>query len=661
MSHRILRALTPPALRGYRPAWLRADLFAGIALAAVAIPEAMGYSSIAQVPVSAGLYAMIVPTIAFALIGSSKMMVVGADSATAALLASGIAGLSIAGLAPFTADWLGWAGLIAVATGLMLLIARLLRLGFLGDFLSPAVQVGFLAGVGFLVLTEQLPGMLGISHTEAENPNVLVKWWHVLTSLGEINWWSLGFALATLVAIVGVRLSPRKLPVPVPIVMVIVSIAVCWACGWDRRVGVVGDFGGKLPTVSLPTDQLLARLPLVMTIAFGCMLVILAQSAATARSFAQQSGDVVDVNRDILGLSAANLTAGFTGAFVVNGSPTKTAIVKQEHGRTQVTNLVMAAVVLIATVALNVPLAHLPKAVIAAIVFVVGIDLIDVTAFGRIWWIRRIEFVIAVVTAVTVIWFGVLTGIISAMVLSLLQIIHRQYRPERFVVGVGKGGRRVYESARPGHQTMPGLIVFRYDADLFYANIGRFSDSVMRLVKGAPDPVRWLVLDCSAISDVDYSAAHELKHLIDFLHGLHAKLILAGVTPELTESLRTARLIEDFEPHRLYPTVGDAIRAYRKEYGYKKDGTRKKHAGVDVVARRTHHRQPVSVGGNEGPGVVVADDVHPEGKERDRHHLEARDAQRDADDGQAQREPGGDVADGQPDTGDDHPDHVADQ
>lgn len=567
-----LRAVVPPALRGYRRSWLRPDVLAGLALAAVAIPEAIGYSTIAQVPISAGLYSMILPTIAFALVGSSRLMVVGADSATAALLASGIAGLSVAGLVPFTPAWLGWAGLIAIVTGAMLLAARILQLGFLGDFLSPAVLVGFLAGVGFLVLTEQIPGMLGIAHTRVENANVLVKWEHVLDSTAQVQWWSVGFAVATLVAIFGARLSPRKLPVPVPIITVIASIALVMAAGWGDNVATVGNFGGGFPSVALPIDGMADKLPLVLTIAFGCVLVILAQSAATARSFAQKTNDDVDVNRDILGLTAANLAAGLSGSFVVNSSPTKTAIVFQERGRTQATNIVMALVVLLATVALTGPLSHLPKAVVAAIVFVVGIDLVDLRGFARIWRIRRVEFAIAVSTAFMVIWFGVLTGIISAMVLSLVQMIRRQYRPERFVVGVGGDGRRVYESARPGHQTMPGLIVFRYDADLFYANIGRFVVSAMRLIKGAPDPVRWLVLDCSAISDVDYSAARELAHLIDYVHSVDARFVLAGVTPELEASLSTARLMADIHSDDVYTSVGSAIRAYRRRYGFHRNG-----------------------------------------------------------------------------------------
>ncbi|MBM7369506.1 SulP family inorganic anion transporter [Gordonia hydrophobica] len=556
-----LRRLTPPALSGYQRSWLRADVLAGASLAAVAIPEAMGYSSIAHVPLSAGLYSLIVPAVIFALVGASRLLVVGADSATAALIASGIAGLGIAGLAPDTAEWLAWAGLIALVTGVLLVIAWVLKLGFLGDFLSTSVLVGFLAGVGILVLTEQVPGMLG--EPKESGGDVLAKWLAVVRNLDHVRWQAVVFAACTLLGLVAVkRLRPS---LPMPILVVIGSIAAVMVFDLGRWVPTVGDIDAGLPSVRFPPmADVVSAFPTILTISFGCVLVILAQSAATARSFAQRHGDRVDVNRDILGLSTANVSAALTGSFVVNGSPTKTAIVDQQGGRSQVANLTMAGVTLVVVVAVSGPLGRLPEAVLAAIVFVVGVELIDWGGFARIWRIRRIEFGIAVLTTALVVVFGVLIGIIAAMVMSLLQMIHRQYRPERFVVGLSDGGQRRYQSARPGHQTLPGLIVFRYDADLFYANVGRFSDDVTALIKGAPDPVRWLVLDCSAISDVDYSAATALQNLIAFVHSVKARFILAGVTPELRESLETARIMADLAADSVYPSVEAAVQGFRE-------------------------------------------------------------------------------------------------
>lgn len=548
-------------MRGYKLGWLRADVLAGVSLAAVAIPEAMGYSSIAQVPLGAGLYSLILPAIVFALVGASRLMVVGADSATAALLASGIAGLGVAGLAPSTSQWLAWAGLIALITGAMLLVAWVLRLGFLGDFLSTAVLTGFLAGVGVLVVTEQVPGLLGIEH--AHGTHVWGKWAYVFTHLGDVRWEATAFGGVTVAGLFLVKRLRPQLPMPILVVVgAIVAVMV-----FDlSSVPTIGPVDSGLPTISFPAmDQILSKTPELLTVSFGCLLVILAQSAATARSFAQRHGDRVDVNRDILGLAAANVSAAVSGTFVVNGSPTKTAVLDQQRGRSQIANVAMAVATIVVVAFASPALAHLPEAVLAGVVFVVGLELIHVGAFVSIWRIRRVEFAIAIITTGMVVGFGVLTGIVAAMVLSLLQMIHRQYRPERFVVGLSPEGEREYEAAKPGQQTLPGLIVFRYDADLFYANVGRFSDDVTALVKGAPDPVVWLVLDCSAMSDVDYSATRSLQSLIGFVHSVGARFVLAGVSPELRESLETARIMTTISADHVFPGVGTAIRAFRSE------------------------------------------------------------------------------------------------
>ncbi|MBE7194097.1 MAG: SulP family inorganic anion transporter [Gordonia polyisoprenivorans] len=562
MKRGALTRLIPPALAGYQRSWLRADLVAGCTLAAVAIPESMGYSAIAHVPVVAGLYTIILPTIVFALIGSSRLMVVGADSATAALLASGIAGLGVAGLVPDSQAWLQWACLIAIVTGGLLAVARLLRLGFLGDFLSTSVLIGFLAGTGVTVMTGQVPAMLGLSSTDG---SIWSRWWAILTHLGDINWGAVGFAAVTLVALLaGGRLMPRF---PAAVVVVIGSIVAVAAFGWSAHVPVVGSVHGGLPSFGWPGGMGsggmgLGEIAKATTVAFGCALVILAQSAATARSFAQRHGQNADINRDVLGLSGANLVAGFSGTFVVNGSPTKTQLLDDQRGRTQVANLTMAVIALLVVVFATGVLARLPHAVLAAIVFLIALRLIDVHGFVRIWRVRRVEFGIAVLTAVIVVVFGVQVGIVASMVVSLLELVRRQYRPERFVLGVSGGGRPRYESATPGSQSLPGLIVFRYDAELFYANAGRFSDDVMHLVKQAPDPVRWLVLDASAMTDVDYSASTVLTDLIGYIHSRGAHFALAGVDPELQQTLRTDGILAELNPDHIFASLEDALRAY---------------------------------------------------------------------------------------------------
>jgi high affinity sulfate transporter 1 len=494
--------LVPVWLQGYKRAWVVPDIVAGATLAAVAIPETMGYTSIAQTPVVTGLYTVIFPTIVFALLGASRLLVVGADSATAAILAAGLGTAAIAGVTPNSPEWLAYTSFIALICGGLLILARVFRLGFLGDFLSASVLIGFLSGVGLQVATGQLPDMLGIPKGSGNWPS---QQWHLITSLGDISWATFAFAVAALLIILGFkRFAPR---VPGAIIAVVLLIGVsAFTDASTHGVAVVGAVDSGFPPIGLPQGIDLHTWVTCTSIAFSCFILIIAQSAATSRSFAMKHGQSVDVNRDIVGLSGANIAAGLSGTFVVNGSPTKTQILDEQKGRTQLANLTMSAIVLLVALFFTTVLTDMPKAVLGAIVFLIGIDLIDITGLRRIARRRRSEFVIAVVTGVVVCAVGVEQGIILAIVLSIIEVIRRQYTPKDFVLGVSAGGPPAYEQATAGAQSAPGLIVFRYDAELFYANANRFVDDIERLVDKAPDKVRWLILDAAGLDDIDYSA-----------------------------------------------------------------------------------------------------------------------------------------------------------
>lgn len=551
--------LIPSGLRGYQRSWLRTDVLAGLTLAAVAIPETMGYASIAQMPVVTGLYTVLFPTILFALLGSSRLLVVGADSATAAILASGLAGLGISTLVPGSPYWIALGSLIALVSGGLLVLARLLRLGFLGDFLSASVLIGFLTGVGIQVGVGQLPEMLGISKGRG---SWLEQQAHLLSHLGETDLLSLAFAVGTIVLILGgKRLAPK---VPGAILAVVASIIVSTTSRLSARgVAVVGPMPGGFPPLGLPSGIGWSDVTQVLPTAITCFVLIIAQSAATSRSFASRHGERVDVNRDIVGLSAANLAAGLSGTFVVNGSPTKTQILDEQKARTQVAGLTMAAVVLLILLFLTGVLTELPKPVLGAIVFLIAVDLIDLRGLERVRLVRGSEFVIAVVTAVVVLVAGVQHGIVLAVALSLLNLVRRQYRPHRFVISLDADGEPSYRPAEPGMQSSPGLVVFRYDADLFYANANQFADSVRQIITSAPDPVRWLVLDCSSITDADYSAGAALHELVTFVHNRGAVFALAGVDPELRKMLARLGVLRLLHIDHVYDTVADAVAGYR--------------------------------------------------------------------------------------------------
>jgi high affinity sulfate transporter 1 len=557
-----MKSLMPVSLQGYQRSWLTGDLVAGATLAAVAIPECMGYTSIAQTPIVTGLYTVIFPTMLFVLLGSSRLLVVGADSATAALLAAGLGAAAITGVTPGSQEWLAYCSVIALMCGFLLIIARLLRLGFLGDFLSASVLIGFLTGVGVQVFTGQIPDMLGIPKGTG---SWLEQQWTMLTSLGDISWPTFAFAAGTLAIILGFkRFAPK---VPGAIIAVVLSIIVSAAINAEADgVAIVGAVQGGFPPIGLPPgitwSDVTSNMATLSGIAFSCFVLIIAQSAATSRSFAMKHGQPVDVNRDIVGLSGASFAAGLSGTFVVNGSPTKTQILDEQKGRTQLANLTMSLIVLLVVLFFTGLLADMPKSVLAAIVFLIGVDLIDILGLRIINRSRRGEFVIAVLTAVVVCAIGVEQGIVLAIVVSILNIIRRQYSPKDFVVGLTSDGQPTYSKAAPGAQSAPGLIVYRYDAELFYANANRFVDDVEKLIDEAPVPVEWLILDAGSLDDIDYSAGKALGGLLDYLEARNITPALARADTALMATLKSYDLAARISPDHMFGNLTDAFAAF---------------------------------------------------------------------------------------------------
>jgi high affinity sulfate transporter 1 len=557
-----LTGLVPPWLRGYKKEWLGRDVVAGVTLAAVAIPECMGYTSIAQTPIVTGLYTIIFPTLLFALLGSSRLLVVGADSATAALLAAGLTGAAITGVTPGSPEWLAFTSIVALICGALLLIARVFRLGFLGDFLSSSVLIGFLTGVGVQVATGQIPDLLGIPKGTG---NWVEQQWDWITSLGQTHWPTLLYAIATIAIIKGFKRFLPKVPGAIVAVLLLIGVSTVLDSS-ANGVAVVGSVQGGFPPIGLPDvtwDQLSGNMATLVAIGFSCFILIVAQSAATSRSFAMKHGQSVDVNRDIVGLSGANFAAGLSGTFVVNGSPTKTQILDGQKGRTQVANISMSAVTLLVVLFFTALLTNMPKAVLGGIVFLIGVSLIDIAGLRVVAAARKSEFVIAVVTAVVVCAVGVEQGIILAIVVSILDIIRRQYRPKDFLVGLDDKGQPSYQPATPGDQSEPGLIVFRYDAELFYANANRFVDDVERLVDSAPTPVEWLIVDASSIDDVDYSAGRALGGLLDYLEAKSITPVLARADASLIATLQAYGLDKRIPANQRFANLVDAIEAFR--------------------------------------------------------------------------------------------------
>jgi sulfate permease, SulP family len=553
------KGLQFPLLQGILPiqrSQVPADLVAGITLAALNIPQAMGYTRIAGTPVITGLYVILIPTALFALFGSSRHLVVGADSATAAILAAGLTGLAASG----SSEYLALCGLLAFMAAGMLLIARLIRLGFLADFLSRTVLVGFLTGVGIQVSLGEIGGMLGVPKGGHSPIGHLI---HDLQHLQQTNFRTLAVAIAVLAIILGFHKISKR--IPGALIAVIGAIIASWAMDLaSSGVATLGAVPRGLPHFGLPQVHLSTSLLMQLSpVAFSIFVVILAQSAATSRAYAARHSEPLDENRDLVGLSLANVGAGLSGAFVVNGSPTATEMVDSAGGRCQLAQLTSSAVVLLVLLFLTGPLAYLPAAVLSAVVFLICVDLIDVRGMRQIFRERPAEFGVALITAATVVLVGVEQGILLAMFLSLVSHTRHGYRPKNAVIveAQPEGWRSVPVSSQG--QLLPGLLAYRFTHGMYYANAEQLSKEVTRLAKEANPPLVWFLIDASAVDDIDYTAAATLRALYAMLQEQGIRLIFYGVSEVVYAQLERSGITDLVGRDAFYATVGAVIRDYQ--------------------------------------------------------------------------------------------------
>ena len=530
------------------------DSLAGVTLASMSIPQVLGYTRIAGTPVVSGLYTVLLPLVAFAVFGSSRHLVVAADSATAAIFSSSLSRMAV----PASQHYMALVGMVALLTAGLLLLARIFKLGFLADFLPRTVLVGFLTGVGFQVGIAMLSDMIGVT---AHSPHTLVQAWEILQSLPRPNLPTL--ALSTLVTgsiLLCNRVAPRW---PLSLFAVVGAIAASAEFRFaDRGIAVIGPVPGGLPSIGLPDvtwSEILALLP----VAGACFVMIIAQSAATSRAAALRYRERADADADILGLSAANVAAAVSGAFVVNGSPTQTAIAERAGARSQFAQLVFAGIVLLVLLVLTGPLQYLPRCVLAGIVFTIAVEMIDVGSLRNIRRESPGEFYLAIVTAAAVVALGVEQGILLAIALSLFRHVRHSYRPHTMMLAPDAAGRWVPASATPGKETEPGLIIYRFGADLFYANQNIFVDEARSLVERAPTPVRWFIVDAGAITDIDYSAAQSIRDLRDQLARQEVRMVFARVSPYLRSDMDRHGITATTGETRIFATLHEAIAAVR--------------------------------------------------------------------------------------------------
>jgi SulP family sulfate permease len=538
----------------FKPRGALKDAFAGVTLASMNIPQVLGYTRIAGTPVVTGLYTVLLPLVAFAVLGSSRHLVVAADSATAAIFSS-----SLSRMAPLASEkYMALVGMLTLLTAGLLLLARVFKLGFLADFLSRTVLVGFLTGVGIQVGIAMLGGMLGVN---VISHRTLGQLWEVVRGAPALSPQTTALSIFVVASILlGRRFAPRF---PVSLVVVVGTIAAsAWFHLSKHGFAVIGPVPGGLPSLKWPDANWRETLDL-LPVAGSCFVMIIAQSAATSRVYATIFKERVDEDADILGIAAANAAAAVSGAFVVNGSPTQTAMADQAGARSQVAQLAFAAVVLVVLLFLTGPLQYLPHCVLASIVFTIAVGMVNVQGLSDIRRESPGEFLLALFTAAAVPAIGVEQGILLAIALSLVQHVRHSYQPHTMVLAPGVTGRWEPAPATPGSQTEPGLIIYRFGADLFYANADRFADEVRSLVDKAPASVRWFVLDAGTVTDLDYSAARTVRDLLGELTAKNVGVMFARVNTYLRADLDRHGISAKLGEARIFATLHEAIDATR--------------------------------------------------------------------------------------------------
>jgi SulP family sulfate permease len=553
---KILKSKNKLLLEGVLPfkAALTSEIIAGLILAAVGIPEVMGYAKIAGMPIITGLYTILFPLAIFAIFCSSRHLIVGADSATAAILSSTLVSIAVIG----SPNYVALASTVALLCAIFLILARIFRLGFIADFMSRTVLIGFLAGVGVQVLISQLSGMLGIPGVGGLNtiPQLI----NVFTHLSQINIPTLIISLTVVITIVGTRRISSN--IPGALIAVAGTVIASFLFNFQGiGISILGSVPSGLPTLSIPSLDI-SVLPNLMLATGACFMVIVSQSAATSRAFAIRYSENVNENKDFFALGLANGVAGITGTFVVNGSPTKTEIVENAGSRGQMASLVTAAAVLAVLLFLTKPMSFLPNATLAGIVFLIGISMIDVSSLKDIHRKVRPEFFLALITAASVVFLGVLLGIVISIILSLFLHLSHSYRPTNSILVKDKRGKWVFKSLKIGESTADGLIIYRFNRDLYFANSDQLREEVLKLVDNTDPSLKLFVLNTAGFSAIDYTSAEMLKDLHHDLESRGVKLGLTLILPELRNQFKELGLIDLIGEDHIYENIRETVKAY---------------------------------------------------------------------------------------------------
>jgi high affinity sulfate transporter 1 len=543
-------------LRRYETAWLRHDIFAGVVLATMLVPVGIAYAAASGLPGIFGLYATIVPLLVYALFGPSRILVLGPDSALAAVILGVVVPLS--GGDPMRAVTL--AGMMAVVSGAVCILAGLARLGFVTELLSTPIRYGYMNGIALTVLISQVPKLLGFS-IKSEGP--LRDLWAIASGIfeGQINWVAFAIGLATLITILLLKNSKRLPGILIAVVGATVIVGVLDLAGL-HGVKVLGPLPQGLPGFAIPWIGYDDIIPVLIG---GCAIAMVsfADTSVLSRAYAVRLGTRVDPNQEMVGLGAANLAAGFFQGFPISSSSSRTPVAEAAGARTQLTSVVGAlAIALLLLVAPNL-LQHLPSSALAAVVIAAAIGLFEVADLKRIYRIQRWEFWLAIACFVGVAVLGVIPGIGLAIAIAIAEFLWDGWRPHSAVLGRAYGVKGYHDMKRyPDARRIPGLVLFRWDAPLFFANAEFFRERVLDAVATSPTPVRWLVVAAEPVTSVDVTACDMVAELDKTLHARGIELCFAEMKDPVKDKLKRFGLFAQLGESYFFPTIGVAVSRY---------------------------------------------------------------------------------------------------
>jgi high affinity sulfate transporter 1 len=542
--------------RRYEAAWLPHDLFAGLVLATMLVPVGIAYAEASGLPGIYGLYATIAPLLAYALFGPSRILVLGPDSALAALILGVVVPLS--GGDPLRAATL--AAMMAIVSGTVCILAGVARLGFVTELLSKPIRYGYMNGIALTVLVSQLPRLFGFS-IDSEGP--LRSLWAIGQALveGKANWIAFAIGLGTLIVILLLRNNKR---LPGILIAVVGATAIVGTLDLAGRYGVavLGPLAQGLPGFAIPW---ISTGDMVSVLIGGCAtaLVSFADTSVLSRAYAARLGTQVDPNQEMVGLGAANLAAGFFHGFPISSSSSRTPVAEAAGARTQLTSVVGAlAIAFLLLVTPNL-LQHLPNAALAAVVIASAIGLIEIADLKRIYRIQQWEFWLSIVCFVGVAVLGAIPGIGLAIAIAIAEFLWDGWRPHSAILGRADGVKGYHDITRyPDARRIPGLVLFRWDAPLFFANAEFFKERALEAVEKSPTPVRWLVVAAEPVTSVDVTAADMIAELDETLHAKGIELCFAELKDPVKDKLKRFELFKQLGEKYFFPTIGAAVSGY---------------------------------------------------------------------------------------------------